>query len=736
MINFRTIKMKSLKLFLFVYLLAPLLLIGQTTQFQQRSDRDQLISKGSEWKYLDDGSDQGTAWQSEDFDDNGWSAGPAQLGFGDGDESTVLNNDSYITFYFRKTFQVDSPDQSSNLAINLLRDDGAVIYINGEEVVRSNMPDGTITYTTLSAATVGDDENDYHLSIFPSSVLKSGENTIAVEIHQASTTSSDVSFEMEMDFVEVSLFRKAPYLLYTGENIEMLLIWQLHETKVCDVVWGTDETYSLGSTTTEEYGDSHQHKITFTDLSPGTKYFYKITVDDSDIKTGSFFSGASDSEEKVSFYAYGDTRTYPKDHDLVAEKIMEDIAANPETQTFIVSSGDFVADGNNEADWDEQFFDPQYENIQQLLSHLPYVAAIGNHEGQGLLFEKYFPYPMFSTSRYYYSFDYGPFHFISIDQYTSYSVGSTQYNWLVNDLESSDKDWKIFIFHEPGWSAGGHDNNMQVQEVIQPLCITYGVQLVITGHNHYYSRADVDGVMHITTGGGGAPLYNVNSGNDNIVIAEKAHHYCKIELSENILNFSAIRKNGTVIETFEVNMSKPPETGFIADTTEIIFGGSVNFTDITTNYPTSWLWAFEGGEPATSTLQNPTVVYNSPGIYNVVLYTENEAGSDMLRKSEMITVFDPSGINPGSANDDGLKVSNYPNPLTETTTVNYTIVDKSEVTLCVYDLHGEIVDVLVNKTQQKGNYSLKWDASNVSSGTYIFKLQTDSQTVVQKFIIK
>jgi len=55
----------------------------------------------------------------------------------------------------------------------------------------------------------------------------------------------------------------------------------------------------------------------------------------------------------------------------------------------------------------------------------------------------------------YWSFDYGPIHFVMLDAYTSYGAGSPQYNWLKADLAASTKTWKIIAIHEPGWSAGG-----------------------------------------------------------------------------------------------------------------------------------------------------------------------------------------------------------------------------------------------------------------------------------------
>ena len=348
-----------------------------------------------------------------------------------------------------------------------------------------------------------------------------------------------------------NFFRKAPYILYAGKNTKMLILWQLNTTKNCTLSWGTDSNYTTGSISSSEYGNDHQHKYLLQSLIPNTKYYFKVEVDNQNIRKGNFRSGAADNDKKISFYAYGDTRSNPSKHNLVAQAIMTSIAQDSLSQTFIVSSGDFVSNGNNESDWDNQFFAPQYTSIQKMLSSLPYLASMGNHEGQGILYDKYFPFPMYTTNRYYYSFDYGPVHFTVIDQFTNYSNGSAQYNWIVNDLASTNKEWKIILLHEPGWSAGGHYNNYTVQNVIQPLCINYGVQFVITGHNHYYARALVNGVEHITTGGGGAPLYNPHANAQNIVKTDKSYHFCKIDIDHDTLHFSAIRANGSLIETFD-----------------------------------------------------------------------------------------------------------------------------------------------------------------------------------------
>jgi hypothetical protein len=106
-----------------------------------------LVDSGSVWYYLDDGFNQDTAWKEPGFNHTTWASGPAQLGYGDGDEATVISygpnpNNKYITYYFRHSFVVNNPSQYIGLLLKLLRDDGAVVYLNGVEIERSNMPVG------------------------------------------------------------------------------------------------------------------------------------------------------------------------------------------------------------------------------------------------------------------------------------------------------------------------------------------------------------------------------------------------------------------------------------------------------------------------------------------------------------------------------------------------------------------------------------------------------------------
>jgi hypothetical protein len=164
-----------------------------------------LIPTGSVWKYLDDGSDQGTAWAAPDYDDSSWASGPAELGYGDGDEATVVSfgpdpNNKHITTYFRHAFLLQNAAAYSNLIFNVKRDDGAVVYLNGQEVQRMNMPFGPINYQTR-ASLAGDDGKSFYLSIVPPTFLVDGWNVLAVEIHQHLPDDDDISFDLQLQGV-------------------------------------------------------------------------------------------------------------------------------------------------------------------------------------------------------------------------------------------------------------------------------------------------------------------------------------------------------------------------------------------------------------------------------------------------------------------------------------------------------------------------------------------------------
>ena len=162
----------------------------------------ELIKNGDTWKYYDKGT-PASNWYSECFNDSGWSSGQAPLGYKMTGVKTTVSygsdaNRKNPATYFRKTINLDAmPTRSDAFLLNYQVDDGFVVYVNGKEAGRYNMPNGTINFNTFSASYAEDTPLTGTLEL-SSSLFKSGSNTIAVEIHNNSYTSSDQYWAAEL----------------------------------------------------------------------------------------------------------------------------------------------------------------------------------------------------------------------------------------------------------------------------------------------------------------------------------------------------------------------------------------------------------------------------------------------------------------------------------------------------------------------------------------------------------
>jgi hypothetical protein len=190
-----------------------------------------LVSAGASWEYLDDGSNQGTAWRAPEFNDNTWSNGVAQLGFGDNDEATRIRRTNsaggtIVTFYFRRGFNVTNTDDFATLSMWMLRDDGGVVYVNGNEVFRSpSMPPApaVISFNTFAnnQGSAPSDNTIDTASLSPA-LLVPGTNVVAVEIHQFDAGSSDLSFDFSLTGLAAAL---PPRLAAMEFGDDLILHW-------------------------------------------------------------------------------------------------------------------------------------------------------------------------------------------------------------------------------------------------------------------------------------------------------------------------------------------------------------------------------------------------------------------------------------------------------------------------------------------------------------------------------
>ena len=165
-----------------------------------------LIEKNSTWEYLDDGTDPGAEWFQPWAPADGWSKGKAKLGYGGDGEVTTLDygndlNNKHISYYFRKTFEINDQTLPSILTANIIRDDGIIVYLNGKEIIRNQMPGGAVNYLT-PASQVADSSGEGEITLLTFSIdgdlLEKGENVISAEIHQVNGKSSDIGFQLEL----------------------------------------------------------------------------------------------------------------------------------------------------------------------------------------------------------------------------------------------------------------------------------------------------------------------------------------------------------------------------------------------------------------------------------------------------------------------------------------------------------------------------------------------------------
>ena len=161
-----------------------------------------LVARGSEWRYDDTGTDLGTAWRARTYDDSAWQAGDAVLGYGESYVDTTVSyggqaNDKHVTTYFRRRFRADNPTAIGRLTLHALYDDGFVAYLNGQEVARRSMGSGSVTFNTPASSHEGDAYETIDLTAHIGK-LRTGENVLAVEVHQTGATSSDLVMDMEL----------------------------------------------------------------------------------------------------------------------------------------------------------------------------------------------------------------------------------------------------------------------------------------------------------------------------------------------------------------------------------------------------------------------------------------------------------------------------------------------------------------------------------------------------------
>lgn len=483
-----------------------------------------LFTYGTNWKYLDNGTDQGTAWRAPAFNDGAWASGVSHFGYGDGDEATVVSfgpssSNKYVTTYFRKNFFIADASAFGSFTFNMYRDDGIIIYVNGTEVYRNNLATNP-AYNT-AATNASDDGNTVQTSTLTlaASNFVTGNNVIAVEIHQDGITSSDISFDLQLVGTPPAppapggaTVTRGPYL-QSGTSTGIIIHWKTDNAVDSRVTYGLTQAAMTNTVTVA--GATTDHIVTLSGLTPYTKYYYSVGS-----STGIHQSGADNyfmtspipgTEGKYTFWISGDCGNNSTNQVNCMNRY-NTYSANDTTNGWLLL-GDNAYNSGTDAEYTSNFF-----NIYQgsIMKHATLWPAPGNHDyansgsrqdDHNIPYYSIFDVPangeaggVPSGTEAFYSYNYGNIHFLSLDSYGEegnmrlYDTLGAQVQWIKQDLAANTLPWVVCYWHHPPYTMGSHNSDTEgdlvaMRQNFIRILERSGVDLIICGHSHDYERS-------------------------------------------------------------------------------------------------------------------------------------------------------------------------------------------------------------------------------------------------------
>jgi phosphodiesterase/alkaline phosphatase D-like protein len=488
-----------------------------------------LVPQGAVWKYLNDGTNQGIAWRDPAFNDGHWASRTAKPSYGDGDQSTRAGfrsdpNSRQSTTYLRHSFSLDSTSGIAALKLQLLRDDGAIVYLNGVEVARSNMPTGAVSDMSASAAVCCAEESQRFTIAVDPARLRTGTNVIAVELQRSESSTIDSSFDLSLTASTTPSITRGPYLQMATSNT-MVVRWRTSVPTDSRVQYGTNPI-SLTSQANDATLTT-EHKMRIYNLQSNTRYYYSVGSSTYTLASGSsyFFKTSPTSSTPTRVWVIGDSGTANSNARAVRDAYLK-YTGSTATNLWLMLGDNAYASGT-----DAEYQAAVFNTYPQVLRNTVLWPTIGNHDtaeqttvSSSLPYFQMFTLPttaeaggVASGTEKYYSFNYGNIHFIVLDSMTSDRSPSGQMlTWLKSDLAATTKTWIIASWHHPPYSKGSHNSDTETQLIEMrknalPILEDAGVDLVLAGHSHSYERSYLlDG--HYGSSSTLSPVNKLNSG--------------------------------------------------------------------------------------------------------------------------------------------------------------------------------------------------------------------------------
>ena len=261
-------------------------------------------------------------------------------------------------------------------------------------------------------------------------------------------------------------------------------------------------------------------------------------------------------EDSVTFAVVGDTGSGGRNQMNVAQAMVDEYKDRP--YPVVIHVGDISYYGSIADRWFEVFEEP-YASLRN--AGVQFEVAVGNHEleespSKDADEEVLALLARTAAKGRFYETTYGPVDFFIIDTSTPLITGNAaeeQREWLEAALAESTARWKIAVHHHPPYGSGPkRGSNLEVRDAVEPLYVEYGVDLVLTGHDHFYERSKPQqGVTYVITGAG-AKVSDIGEDADFTAVAVETLQFMMIEVDGDTLRAQAIDDDGVVFDEFTI----------------------------------------------------------------------------------------------------------------------------------------------------------------------------------------
>jgi hypothetical protein len=486
-----------------------------------------LTTDSTEWAYLETGDDPAPApagplsWTTADYDDSAWKTARGSFGAKSGGATgmggglvvdTLLSQ--YLpdgadvpTYFFRTGFDLTAEQIAGwkSLSADVVYDDALVVYVNGQKV--AGYEDSRVTGNVGYAGDGGGDPDRSTFSV-DASLLRAGENTVSVALHQDRATSSDVYFDL-LSLTPVSTTTEATisdvFLNIGADETQRAVSWYSDSTspeeaqlaRTADVTDGAfpARASSFPSTTGAATDGQNWHHATVSGLVPETSYSYRVGSDaDGWSPTYTFETQA---EGDYSFLFVGDAQIGAGETAADTAGWVDTMAVAstsfPDT-SFVLSAGDQVNTASNEQQYDGFLSAPQTKS-------LPFATNIGNHDVASLAYEQHFAMPNVSETAGRpdanraggdYWFLYDDTLYISFNSNDRDDAGHAAFAREVIAEHGDEARWKVVTFHHSVYSVASHATDGDIvtrRAELPPVMSELDVDLVLMGHDHVYVRS-------------------------------------------------------------------------------------------------------------------------------------------------------------------------------------------------------------------------------------------------------